>query len=230
MASNQCRIIGKHLSAYADGQLSPSDRQSVELHFARCPQCAARSQQMQKVCRSLRSLPGVNPPAQLTTVLRVIASREIVRRNSSVSAAALIEDWRSSAHVWMANLMRPFALPVAGGLLSTLMLFAILVPNFAQPAGLSDNDVPTILNTEASIRSTGPLAYTDDVEVELSIDEQGRVVDYTLPASVMQNPVLRRTIENNLLFTVFNPATTFGRAISGKVKLSFKKSLIEVKG
>jgi hypothetical protein len=230
MASNQCRIIGKNLSAYADGQLSLSDRQSVALHLARCPQCAARSQQMHKISRSLRSLPAVNAPAQLTTVLRVIASREIVRRNSSVTAAALIADWRSSARVWTANLMRPFALPVAGGLLSTLMLFAILVPNFVPPAVLADNDVPTILNTEASIRSTGPLAYTDDVEVELSIDEQGRVVDYTLPASVMQNPVLRRTIENNLLFTRFNPATTFGRAISGKVRLSFKKSHIEVKG
>jgi hypothetical protein len=200
------------------------------MHLAQCPTCAQRAEQAYQLRRSLQALPAANPPAHLNTALRVLASRELARRNSRITAGAMLADWHSSARVWMNNLMRPFALPVAGGLLSTLMLFGFLMPSFIHPARIDSNDVPTALYTEASLRSTGPLFYTDDVEVELTIDEQGRVVDYTLPPSVMRNPTLMRTIEGNLLITRFNPATTFGKPISGKVKLSFRKLDIEVKG
>ncbi len=230
MPGRSCRSIENNLSAHVDGELSGLDRQVMLMHLAQCPSCALRSEQVYQLRRSLQALPTVNPPAQLNTALRVLASRELARRNSRVTVAAMLSDWRSSARVWMNNLMRPFALPVAGGLVSTLMLFGILMPSFIHPARIDDNDIPIVFYTEASVRSTGPLFYTDDVEVELNVDEQGRVVNYTLPPSVMGNPTLRRTIEGNLLITRFNPATTFGQPISGKVKLSFRKLHIEVKG
>jgi hypothetical protein len=230
MGIMKCQQVSKDLSLYLDGQLSENDRQTVTLHLARCSRCSSEREALELIRRSLNALPTLEPPAGLTTALRVIASRELARRSSRKTVPALYADWRDSLRLWMNNLMRPFALPVAGGLISALMIFALLVPNFFGKAVAPGADVPTVLYTEANLRSTGPLNYTDDVEVELVIDEQGRMVDYTLPSSVMQNPELRRKIESDLLLTRFYPATAFGLPTSGKVKLSFKKSFIDVKG
>jgi hypothetical protein len=41
---------------------------------------------------------------------------------------------------------------------------------------------------------------------------------------------LRRSIENNLLFTTFQPATAFGLPIAGKIRISFRSSRIDVRG
>jgi hypothetical protein len=65
--------------------------------------------------------------------------------------------------------------------------------------------------------------------VEVVINEEGRVVDYTLPA-VPANSSLRREIENNLLFVRFTPAMSFGQPTTGRLRLSFRRSQIDVKG
>jgi hypothetical protein len=55
----------------------------------------------------LRSLRPRVPPSGLTTSLRVLASRERQRR--------LGADWPGRLRLFAANLMRPLALPLAGG-------------------------------------------------------------------------------------------------------------------
>jgi len=129
--------------------------------------------------------------------------------------------------------MRPFALPTAGGFASALVLFSVFASGLDTPiAKASHVDVPTGLYTEASVRNYLPLGLHDsDIVVELTIDDQGRVVDYHLPAmSAPLSRELRRNIENNLLFTQFNPATSFGQPTAGKVRLWFRSSRIDVKG
>lgn len=127
--------------------------------------------------------------------------------------------------------MRPLAIPLAGGLASAVFLFGMVVPNVATYQSFTGNDVPTALYTEATVKSTGPFTFgDDDIIVELTVDEQGRMVDYSFPSKVSEDPELLRIIENNLLFTTFTPATTFGQPTAGKVRVSFSKSHIEVKG
>jgi hypothetical protein len=226
----KCQQVSNKLSPYLDDQLSQLDRQMVVSHLARCVDCARSVEGLAQLRRNLQSLGRVTPPQELKTSLRIIASRELARRNSRASVSATFDDWRASVRVWMSGLMRPFAVPVAGGLVSAVMLFAMLLPSFIHPA-MRGSDVPTGLYTEASIISTGPiLCGHDDIEVEMVIDGQGRLIDYTLPQSVLSNPDLKRQIERDLLLVQFSPATTFGRPISGQVKLSFKRLLIDVKG
>lgn len=228
MATMKCRDFSKYRSPYFDGQLRDGEREAVQLHLARCPQCAAELEALASVRRSLKALPAIEMPVGLNTALRVIASRELARRNARASFPAMFSEWRGSARLWMSNLMRPFALPVAGGVLSTLLLFGMLVPSFVRPSLVGD--IPTSLYTEASVRYAGPLSYADDVEVELMVDGEGRVLDFTLPDDVMRNPILKRKIESDLLVTRFNPANFFGLPTVGKVKISFRKSHIDVKG
>jgi len=172
----------------------------------------------------LRSLPARMPPIQLTTRLRVLASRERSRR---LQHAASPYDY---LRIWADNLMRPLALPFAGGLVSAIVLFSMLVPGLPSISRTTfqNSDVPTILYTEASLKSPLPFGLHDDeIIIDLLIDEEGRVIDYTLPPGPM-SPAILRNIENNLLFARFNPATAFGQPMPARLR--FRLSQIEVKG
>jgi hypothetical protein len=177
------------------------------------------------------------PPPSLKTRLRVVASRELVRQQKMASIPAMWASWRTSYRLWSQNLMRPLAIPTAGGFLSAVILFCLLPIGMISPSlALSVatiTDVPTALYTEATVKSISPVGFNDEeVVVELTIDDQGRIVSYTIPDSphIVQSPGLRRNIESSLLFTQFTPATTFGQPMSGKLRLSFRNSSIIVKG
>jgi len=177
--------------------------------------------------RALRSLPRRLPPLSLTSSLRVLASRE--RSRIANRGIAGMDRLRLFAD----NLMRPLALPFAGGVFSTVVLFSMwLVPTYPV-RGSSSFDVPTILTTEATVKLTGPIgASGGEVIVDVVIDGQGRMVDYTIVSghSVLNNDSLRRNIENILIFTEFTPATSFGQPMSGRVRLQLGSSRIDVKG
>jgi len=173
----------------------------------------------------LRSLRPRVPPAGLTTSLLVLASRERQRR--------LGANWPDRLRLFASNLMRPLALPLAGGVFSTIVLFSMwLVPTYPM-RGASTFDVPTDLTTEATVKGAGPIGNTaGDVVVELTIDGQGRMVDYRIVSgrNELANDAVRRSLENTLLFIEFTPATAFGQPTAGKMRLSLRSSHIDVKG
>jgi hypothetical protein len=164
----------------------------------------------------------------LNSALRVMASRERTRR------LARQHPFRESAdrfRLWVDNLMRPLAIPLAGGLISAMLLFSMLMPSLASVRNFS-NDVQVALFTEPAVKAQNPFALPDeDFVVEVIIDGQGRMIDYTITQgpSVVKNNELRRAIENKLLFMEFTPATAFGKPRFGKMYLSFNRTNITVK-
>jgi len=187
-----------------------------------------------KITNALRSLPQRIPPPGLTTRLRVLASRELQTRNHTRWDRWI--NWFNHVR-WMADtMMRPLALPFDGGLFSAVALFTtFVVPTYPLRATNTAKtyDVPTMLTTEAFIKNTGPLSSTDsEVVVDVTIDEQGRMVDYIVisGAAILTDAARRRRLENTLLFTEFVPATAFGVPTAGRIRLSLNSSQIEVKG
>ncbi len=221
-----CWRAGRKLSAYADRSLAGAARESVTAHLAECGECAARAEKLVQAREMLRTLGHVKAPRELTTSLRIIASRERARRVSGNPLFDFEPLWMR-----MRNWMQPLALPFAGGIVSTLVLFSMLVPGYdVSVRAASPADVPTAFYTDPSVKTIAPFAFSsDELVVELAIDEQGRVVDYHLPNGPASAP-LRRAIENSLLFTTFTPAMAFGQPTSGRVRLSFRRSHIEVRG
>ena len=183
--------------------------------------------------RALQALPRRMPPIDLTIGLRVIASRESQRRKSRASWAARWSAARQDLRLWVDNLMRPLAIPTAGGCVSALLLFGVLAPSLAIPrVQARTNDVPTVLYTNASVKNFLPIGFegNDDVIVEITVDERGKLVDYSFPNCDNMAAHLHQTIENQILFTEFTPATRLGKAMLGKVKITFVSSRIDVKG
>jgi putative zinc finger protein len=215
-----CQTVLRSLSAFVDQDLAEKESSSVSRHLARCRDCATRSQELAGMRRLLRDLPMRPVPEKLSAELQVMASHDRARRSAYKDRWRRWGDWFS---LLVDNLMRPIAIPFAGGLVSAVFLFSMLTPTLTIRA--AENDVPASwwLYTEASIIQTAPFGFhSDEVEVELTIDRNGQITDYSCPNKKL-NRELIDNIGNNLLFSMFKPATMLGQPISGKIRVSFKK-------
>jgi hypothetical protein len=186
------------------------------------------------VTGSVRELVARPVPSDLTTVLRITASRERLLRSRRVSLRATFDYWGDRARLWMYNLMRPVALPVAGGLLSAVFIFSMLAPMYINQPRHVVADVPTTLARPAALKNTiysvGLIAT--DIVVDVWVDGTGRLVSYEIPPGqrVAMSSGLRRSIENALICTEYEPATMFGQPKSGKLRIILRHNPVEVKG
>ena len=229
----ECLTFRRKASAHADNVLPEEERRQMREHMQDCQVCARESERYQRIREALRSLPRRAAPSDLRVRLRVAASQARIQTANGASAWSRLHD---RFQLTLSNLMRPLALPLAGGLCAALVLFSALVPTFTSAFASSKTDapwdVPTVLTTEPSLKYMAPIAFGEaDAIVDLNIDDQGRIVNYSIVSAPGQTEQLRRRIENSLLFTEFWPATAFGKPIAGTVRISFHNSShVEVKG
>ncbi len=222
-----CQTIQNSLSAHLDGCLPQAERRNVLEHLAVCPDCTLRVRQLANVRAMLGKLPAAAPPRDLTSALRVIASQErarvLARRNP-------LSYWSERFRLVVDNLMRPLALPFAGGLVSAMILFGTLMPNIRLHVDPRADDVPiAFIYTEPAVKEQ-PFAFNheDDVTLSVLVDGDGRAVDYAMADGKPVRPELLRDIQSNLLFTQFTPATAYGRPTLGRMFLSFTRTTMNV--
>ncbi len=226
-----CSFSKKEISAYLDRAVSEREEREIREHLGACQHCAREAQTQRRMRGSLRSLPKRPVPVDLTVRLRVAASR--VRQESTGVKSRWA--WRDRLAMSIRYLMRPLAVPALGGICSAVFLFSALVPTF-QPAfamGNASSDVPLMLMTDPTVKYLAPVAFGEgDAEVDLSIDDHGRILNYKIVSvSGPQGDQLRRSIENNLLFIELWPATSFGRPVSSTVRISFRSTNgVDVRG
>jgi hypothetical protein len=173
---------------------------------------------MDETRATLRRMRNVPVPSRLTTELRIAASRERLRAATRRTVGGRLRHWMAYARLTIDNMMRPVALPFAGGVLSALVLFATLVPTFAVQRNIV-NDVPIALFTDPSLEDIGHYPDADDETVlELTVDERGRVTGFTVPKGK-----ITPEMASDLLFFRFAPATAFGYPTWGKVTITFRR-------
>jgi hypothetical protein len=220
-----CDITRDSISDYLDNRLTGTERDSVTLHLTACGECAAAHDRASQLRGALRSLPTISAPSRLLTDLRILASKEVVRRRR-MSAFPELAEWLDRVRLFAGDLMRPLALPFAGGLTSALFMFAMLIPSICYMRSTA-HETPSALYTQASVDNLDDFASVskanDDTVVEVRIDGQGHMVDYNVLEGKMTGDV-----GNLLLFATFTPATFFWQPISGKVVI--RRSRIVVKG
>jgi putative zinc finger protein len=210
-------------------KLAGEARENVLQHLADCRRCSARAESLDGVRAMLREMRAIPVPARLTAQLRIAASKERVRQLSRRSLGEWLRCWADSGRLTVDNLMRPLALPFAGGVFSAFLLFSALVPTLVVQRSIGA-DVPISLFTDPTLEDIGH-GHNSDVEtiMELTVDERGRVTDYSIPQGK-----LSPEMENDLLFFRFAPATAFGQPTWGRVTITFRRtnggSFIVVRG
>jgi hypothetical protein len=235
-----CGQIRRQLSGYLDGAL-PGGPQAeghalVRRHLEICPDCREELERYGKLSMLMSRAERATPPADLLVRLRVGVSQA----RASYGWARRLKILKSRAHLTLENVLEPVALPATCGVLGALVVFAVILQFVAVgvPLGAVPNDLPTTLLQPARLESlapfpvpglensgrTGPHALL----IEATVNAQGEVVDYQILAGP-HDRVVRRQLDQVLLFSRFRPQMSFGRPTArGRVVLSFSE--IRVKG
>jgi hypothetical protein len=229
----ECLNSTRAISVLLDLAESEQDFRELTEHVEACQICSDTVNECRRLRQNLRNLPVRHPSVELKSAIGGIAFRERSRRIAWLNVVDTFTAWRVWLEMLMTNMMRPMAVPVAGGLVSAILLFATMLPDFAREVHPIPNDVPTGLFTDASVKDAfWPVIGDTDVVVDLTIDESGRLTDYSFVSgsSLLRDEGMRRRFESALLLTQFTPATTFGQPTAGKVRVSFRTSRIDIKG
>jgi hypothetical protein len=218
-----CEYFEERYSWYLDGVLEDWEEAELLAHLKTCRRCNARSKSVAEIRVRVRQLARPRVPIALTVQLRVLASHEHARRLARLNLSARLRTWKEAVRLHFENLMRPMALPVAGGVLSALLLFGALIPtlifrhqvtndpplSFIDPHGylvnLVDGDIPRLEPVDSVVSG-------DESVLELTIDDEGKVADYSVRQGQL-TPEMMTIIQ----WSQFTPAMSFGRPIQGKM-------------
>lgn len=227
-----CENVQERISLLLDGQIPAGERENVLAHITVCRECGAHLGALQAQRALMRGMAQPVVPELLGAKLRVIASHERERQLVRVSLGERVRRLVSNINLAFDNLMRPVALPVAGGLLSTLLLFGVMLPrlSFAQhPNGGYDYSTEPRGSIVTDPWDNGPAYDAADFPlfaspdqpksdyvniVNLTIDESGRVVDWTVVRGRVTDEIATIIIMGR-----FEPATNFGIPISGTIQV-----------
>ncbi len=225
-----CEYVQERISPLLDQKVPPGERETVLAHIESCRTCGAHYESLQSLRSALRGVRTPAMPADLSQKLRVLASHEHTRRVSRLTFEARLNHWTGRTRLMFDNIMRPFGLPAASGLVSAVLLFALLAPSlsFARHGGV---ETPSGVATEAQITTASaaddgleieePSTFSPNYEavLELKISPDGKVWNW----SVMQGS-LTTELKEMILFSRFQPATYFGAPTWGRVTIYYRHS------
>jgi anti-sigma factor (TIGR02949 family) len=228
-----CEHVRELISPFLDGELPGKEREKVMAHAQSCRHCASTLEATQAVRSTLRPLAQTPVPTELASKLRVIASHEYHRRASRATLAGRLRLWLQPAQLFVDNLMRPMALPFAGGLFSALISFGVLVPTLTFQYALADTDLAVPYGEVIALSSNGTYSYmtgivggTPHIEplsasspadanvVELYIDQNGRVCDWAV-----RQGSLTPDLQSIIMLSQFQPPMFLGMPTSSRVKV-----------
>ena len=228
-----CENVQKRISLLLDCTLPAGERGHVLAHLDACGQCGERFESMQYMRASLRDMGRPRVPAVLSSQLRVMASHERARRIAHKNLSTRLAHWATATRLAFDNMMRPFAVPVTGGVLSAFVIFSLLVPSlsfrhshsYEPPLAVAERDVEwgdpdgKLLGATADHARLLPgstLIDGNEVSLTLLIDERGRVEDFYLSGGE-----LTYEMKSLILFSQFAPATVSGQPTWGLKQVVF---------
>jgi Putative zinc-finger len=219
-----CAVAKKLMSSYVDGEVTRSQLAQMDEHLHSCTECAARYTSVRQTQALVASLGRKAAPPELALRLRVAASQEIANARQS--------RWDSLRVHWE-NAFNAIMVPATAGLVTTMIIFGLLISLIYPGQVRAANDVPTMLYTPAQLKFT-PFEWSvgvsgaDSLVVEAYVGPDGRVLDYRVLSAPEQAQAILPELKNMLIFTTFHPATAFGQPTASRVILSFSK--VQVRG
>ena len=219
-----CSVAKGLMSSYLDGAVTRSQLTHMNEHLRDCVECAGHYTSVQRAQSLVGSLGRKVAPPDLALKLRVAISQEIANAHRS--------RWERLRVRWE-NAFNAVMVPATAGLVTTLIIFGLLI-SFLYPAQVrAANDVPTMLYTPAELQFTPfelsmGAANSESLVVEAYVGSDGRVQDYRILSAPEDAEAILPELKNMLIFTTFHPATAFGQPTASRVVLSFSK--VQVKG
>lgn len=220
-----CQVVRSALWDHAGGRLGEVENSKVSKHLLKCRACDRHRVEVSSLATGLKNLPVRRPPSIVSMRLRVAASRDRSARLLRLDMAARWKEFRQRARLTFDNLLKPLAVPAAGGILASFLCFGVIVNDLHLDPSY-DNDMPVGLYRAVTIDELSPFCFEGrDVLVQLTIDRDGNVTDFSVPQEKPSADELRE-IGNLVLYSSFKPARAFGQPVSSKILLLIQHSTI----
>jgi hypothetical protein len=230
-----CENVQERISLLLDCNLPAAEREYVLAHLDACGQCGERFESMQYMRASLRDMGRPRVPAALATQLRVMASHECARRIARQNLSTRVANWVTATRLAFDNLMRPFAVPVTGGVMSAFVMFSLLVPSLSFPHSHSyepplavaatdvefgdpDGSIVGATADHARLLPGDAVIYGNEVSLTLLIDDRGHVQDFYLSGGELTDEM-----KSLILLSQFTPATVSGQPTWGLKQVVFSR-------
>jgi len=229
-----CENVQKRISLLLDRRLDADERDSVLAHLEKCRLCASELAALQDLRSNMRAMAHPPVPAELTARLRVAASHHRASVARRRDFRARIEHIGMRIRLSFDNMMRPMAVPLAGGLFSSFACFFFLLPSLSfqhkygleppifrpEPAivaGFTDPDGEIVGVKNAKLEWGSSLVTQDEVSLTVLVDPTGQVQDWNVYGVEQLTPEMKDVI----LFSKFIPATISGQPAWGLKQLVF---------
>jgi hypothetical protein len=212
-----CAEIRGNFSEYLDGECDRDIFRSVQFHLNYCFSCREELVRWREMQTELQGLPRRQVPPQLGLKLRVRLSQQL---HNNLLGRLMVR---------LENVLQPLLLPASAGILTAVICFGIIMGSGA-PVVSNTPDVSMHLVTPPRIETLWPLDFnTGDQPLVLvtQIDASGRVTDYQV-LSGQRSPELTYRLNRMMCYSLFRPATMFGRPTNGRMVLSLRR--ITVRG
>jgi hypothetical protein len=212
-----CTQIRGHFSDYLDGMCAPETLKSIRYHLGYCGACREELDRAETLQADLRSLPRRRVPAEVALQLRVCISQQ------------LHHEYLRGLLIRLENSVRPVVLPASGGVLAAVIFFGLIMGSQVVPV-TNIPDVPLQFTTPPRVQELAPIDFnTGDqpVVVLTSVNAGGRAMGYKV-LSGQHSPELMQRLDQLIYFSLFQPATMFGKPTDGQVVLSLRR--ITVRG
>ena len=212
-----CNEIRNHFSDYLDGLCGPAALKSVRYHLGYCGACREELGRAETLQMDLQSLPRRRVPAEVALQLRVRISQQLHR------------EFFKGLLVRFENSIRPVVLPASGGVLAAIVFFGLIMGSQVVPV-TNIPDVPLLPTTPPRVQELAPIDFnTGDqpVVVLTNVNAGGRAMGYRV-LSGQHSPELMQRLDQLIYFSIFQPATMYGKPTDGQVVLSLRR--ITVRG
>lgn len=215
-----CDSIRSSFSAYLDGAISGHQMQEVARHLEICEDCKQEFDGLRAMQESLATLGPAKAPADLGMKLRLAISHE---------RAAMKSSWKDSFSLKWENTIRPLLVQASAGFAGSVVLVGgimLLLGMVAAPEPVMANDQPlgaiTVPHYLYSAVAPHAINTSHDIPivVEAYVNEQGRVYDYNIVSGPVDTAVKNQVVDQ-LVMSVFQPASVFGSPVRGRVVLTF---------
>jgi hypothetical protein len=230
---NSCSRIQAAFSEYLDGAVTGHEMQEIRRHMdgsdgrSGCDDCTREFAAWRSIQECLGVLRPAKAPVDLSLKLRLAISHEQARRNAR---------WLDTVSLAWDNAIRPTLVHFSAGVAATVVLVGSIVLMMGlvapQQAVLADDEPLVAITSPRYMYSAvlpGAIVTDHDstIIVEASVDNHGRVYDYKI-VSGPQDDATRSQVVNQLLLSVFQPASVFGVPVRGRVVMTY--SGISVRG
>lgn len=225
--TQDCAGIQSSFSAYLDGAIPGRQMQEIAQHLESCGSCKREFEGLRAMQQSLAILGPAKAPPDLGMKLRIAISHE---------HAAMKSSWKDNFSLKWENTVRPLLVQVSAGFAGSVVLVGgimLLLGMVAAPEPVMANDEPlgaiTVPHYLYSAVRPHAIETTHDtpIVVEAYVNERGRVYDYNIVSGPI-DPAAKNQVIDQLVMSVFEPASVFGAPVRGRVVLTF--SGVSVRG